>query len=69
MCSWYWFSESLTEDQLLRIVDAIEVVNYEPGQNIIKKGQTGNIFYMIQDGTVAVTEVGKNNEFSDHELT
>lgn len=54
---------------MLRIVDAIEVVNYEPGQNIIKKGQTGNIFYMIQDGTVAVTEVGKNNEFSDHELT
>lgn len=57
----------LTEDQLEKVVDAVEVFPYKAGEVIITKGQVGNIFYMIKEGTVSVTDVGE--KFSDHNLS
>jgi cGMP-dependent protein kinase len=57
----------LTDDQLDKVVDAVEVFPYKAGEVIITKGQVGNIFYMIKEGTVSVTDVGE--KFSDHNLT
>ena len=37
------------------------------GEEMIKKGAEGNIFYMIQEGTVSVTDMG--DQFSNHTLT
>jgi CRP-like cAMP-binding protein len=57
----------LTEEQLDKISDAIEIFPFKIGETIISKGDVGNIFYMIKEGTVAVTDVGE--KFSDHNLT
>jgi serine/threonine protein kinase/CRP-like cAMP-binding protein len=37
------------------------------GDEIIKKGAEGNVFYMIKEGTVSVTDMGE--QFSNHTLT
>jgi cGMP-dependent protein kinase len=37
------------------------------GDVIIKKGQEGNIFYIVKEGTVSVTEMGA--QFTDHTLS
>jgi CRP-like cAMP-binding protein len=37
------------------------------GDVIIKKGAEGNVFYIIKDGTVAVTDMGA--QYADHTLT
>jgi CRP-like cAMP-binding protein len=36
---------------------------------IIEKGSEGNVFYMIQEGTVLVTDVGSSGAFNDHSLS
>lgn len=57
----------LTEDQLEKLCDTVEIFGYNPGDIIIKKGQEGNIFYIVKEGVVSVTEMGA--QFSDHTLT
>jgi CRP-like cAMP-binding protein/tRNA A-37 threonylcarbamoyl transferase component Bud32 len=57
----------LTEEQLDKLSDTVEIFGYNPGDVIIKKGQEGNVFYIIKEGTVSVTEMGA--QFSDHTLT
>jgi len=39
-----------------------QMVTYAPGDVIIKKGDTGNIFYMIKSGTVKCTDMGSNTK-------
>eukprot|EP01038_Epipyxis_sp_PR26KG_P006283 gene6283-8651_t len=56
----------LTEDQLDKIGDAVEVFPYNEGDVVIRKGAEGNVFYMIKEGEVMVTEMG--DQFSDHTL-
>jgi len=53
---------SLTEKQLQKICDSVEIVPYKTGDVIIKKGDVGDIFFMIKSGRVAVTEVNASNE-------
>jgi len=43
--------QDLTEDQVSRIADAVEVFHYDPGTAIIEKGTEGNVMYMIQSGS------------------
>jgi CRP-like cAMP-binding protein len=57
----------LTPLQLSKISEAVEIVKFQGGQTVFKKGSEGNIFYMIKEGRVRVTEVG-SGAFNDHTL-
>ncbi|KAH8057665.1 hypothetical protein JL722_6755 [Aureococcus anophagefferens] len=57
--------EGLTDDQLKRVADAVQIVRYPAGKRIIQKNETGNVFYMIQEGAVDCTDVGASNQFKD----
>lgn len=48
----------LTDDQLEKISEAVELFPYNAGDIIIKKGTEGKVFYMIKEGTVLV-DVGE----------
>lgn len=58
----------LTPLQLSKISEAVEIVKFQAGQSVFKKGSEGNIFYMIKEGSVRVTDVG-SGAFNDHTLT
>lgn len=60
--------EGLTDEQIDKLTDTIEIVNYEAGEQIIKKGSEGNVFYMIKQGSVAVKNVGAGSQFNDQIL-
>jgi CRP-like cAMP-binding protein len=60
--------EGLTDEQLDKLTDSVEIVNYEAGEQIIKKGSEGNVFYMIKEGSAAVKNVGSGTQFSDQIL-
>ena len=38
------------------------------GDELIKKGTDGNVFYMIKEGRVRVSDVGDGRTYSDHDL-
>jgi len=57
----------LTDDQLEKLTDTVEIVPYNAGDAIIRKGAEGNVFYMIKDGKVKVSDAGE--QFSDNILT
>jgi len=57
----------LTEEQIDKISDSVEIFPYKAGDEIIKRGAEGNVFYMIKEGTVAVTDMGE--QFTNHTLT
>lgn len=59
----------LTVHQLSKISDSVEILKFEKGDYIIKKGSVGNVFYIIKEGTVKVTDVGSTSQFNDHTLT
>eukprot|EP01029_Cantina_marsupialis_P015032 TRINITY_DN3291_c0_g1_i1.p1 TRINITY_DN3291_c0_g1~~TRINITY_DN3291_c0_g1_i1.p1 ORF type:complete len:768 (+),score=256.59 TRINITY_DN3291_c0_g1_i1:163-2466(+) len=48
----------LTEDQIVSISDAITTKQFNGGDFIIKKGEQGDAFYIIQDGNVLCTNIG-----------
>lgn len=58
----------LTPMQLSKITEAVEMVAFSPGEYIIRKGSEGNIFYMIKEGVVRVSDVGATSQFADHKL-
>jgi cGMP-dependent protein kinase len=58
--------EGLTTEQINKIADTVEVINYNPKDVIIRKGTQGSIFYMIKAGEVRVSDVGA--KFKDHSL-
>lgn len=47
----------------------MEIVKFEAGDYVIRKGSEGNIFYMIKEGTVRVVNVGASGQFNDHTLS
>jgi len=55
--------EGISEVELESVSHAVVAVHFNPGDQIIHKGDEGNIFYMIQSGQVLVKEIGAN--FSD----
>jgi cGMP-dependent protein kinase 1 len=50
--------EGLSEAQFEKLCDAVEVVPYSAAASIVKKGDVGNIFYMIKEGSVEVSNFG-----------
>lgn len=59
--------ENLTDEQLDKVSDAVEIFGFSEGETIIAKGSEGHAFYMIKEGTVAVSDIGE--QFSVHTLT
>ena len=53
---------SLNPDQQETIADALELIDFEEGDTIFKKGQVGDRFYMIKEGSVAITNPDNENE-------
>lgn len=58
--------EHLFDHQLAKICDTVEIVSYNPGDFIIRKGSEGNVFYMIKEGTVLIKDIGVKAQFADH---
>jgi CRP-like cAMP-binding protein len=49
----------LDDSTLGQIADVMKLVDYEPNERIIKQGEVGDHFYIIQSGTVVVTQGNK----------
>jgi len=49
---------SLTDAQVTRLADVVQVTEFAAGQTIIHKGERGHVFYIIKSGKVVCTEVG-----------
>jgi CRP-like cAMP-binding protein len=49
----------LDDSTLGQIADVMKLVDYEPNERIIKQGEVGDHFYLIQSGTVVVTQGSK----------
>jgi CRP-like cAMP-binding protein/tRNA A-37 threonylcarbamoyl transferase component Bud32 len=58
---------NLTDEQLMKVSDTVELFPYSEGDIIIAKGSEGKAFYMIKEGTVSVSDIG--DQFSAHTLT
>ena len=52
----------LTDDDLLKIVDVIETLQFTDGDNIVTQGDVGDSFYIIKDGQVKCTRKEESGE-------
>jgi CRP-like cAMP-binding protein/tRNA A-37 threonylcarbamoyl transferase component Bud32 len=52
------FLTDLDDRDLLRISDALTTVTFKEGERIINKGDVGEVFYIIREGTVKVHDIG-----------
>jgi CRP-like cAMP-binding protein/tRNA A-37 threonylcarbamoyl transferase component Bud32 len=52
------FLAELDDRDLLRISDALTSVTFPEGERIINKGDVGEVFYIIREGTVKVHDIG-----------
>jgi cAMP-dependent protein kinase regulator len=48
----YLFSENLDKWERLTVADALEAVNFEDGEVVVKQGEPGDDFFIIVDGYV-----------------
>ena len=53
---------SLNMERKGMIADALELMDFEEGEYIFKKGQVGDRFYMVKEGTVEITNPDADNE-------
>merc|ERR1719217_2003128 len=51
--------KGLTADELAKVADALQVRTFETGQEIIKEGDTGTEFFILETGSAAATKDGK----------
>jgi CRP-like cAMP-binding protein len=57
--------ETLTDEQLHTIADAVQERAFQPGDRIISKGDEGETFYMIKSGEVVCTDIGSSESAND----
>ncbi|OQS05145.1 phosphatidylinositol-4-phosphate-5-kinase (PIPK-D1/GPCR-PIPK) [Thraustotheca clavata] len=50
--------QNLTEEQFDVVADSVHTLHFHQGDTIVRKGDPGNILYMIQVGTVVCTDIG-----------
>ncbi|TYZ66629.1 hypothetical protein PybrP1_002243, partial [[Pythium] brassicae (nom. inval.)] len=48
----------LTDAQLRQLAEAAQIVTFAKGERIVKKGERGNVLYIIKTGTVVCSDVG-----------
>jgi CRP-like cAMP-binding protein len=51
------FLEPLTNKQISRLAGALEISYYDKGDFILRQGETGDSFFIIEEGTVKCTQV------------
>ena len=51
------FLEPLTNKQISRLAGALEISYYEKGEFILRQGENGDSFFIIEEGTVKCTQV------------
>ncbi|KAL7686618.1 putative cGMP-dependent kinase, protein kinase-like domain superfamily, rmlC-like jelly roll [Plasmopara halstedii] len=61
--------QALTETQLSQLAEAAQFVKFAKGERIIKKGERGNVLYIIKSGVVICTDVGDNHRLESLRLT
>jgi len=52
------FLSDLEDNMLTRIADALTTVVFPKGERIINKGDVGEVFYILREGTVKVHDIG-----------
>ena len=52
------FLMELDDQTLMKISDALTAVTFPEGEAIINKGDVGEVFYILKDGTAKVSEIG-----------
>lgn len=52
------FLSELEDSTLTRITDVLTTVSFPQGERIINKGDVGEVFYILRDGTVKVHDIG-----------
>ena len=50
--------QSLSDRVLTKFADALTRVRFEPNDRIVRKGEVGQIFYIIEEGKVKVHDIG-----------
>lgn len=61
--------QALTETQLSQLGEAAQFVKFSKGDRIIKKGDRGNVLYIIKSGVVICTDVGDSHKMESIRLT
>lgn len=51
------FLDPLSNEQISKLAGALETIVYEDGDYIIRQGEIGDSFYVIEDGTVKCTQI------------
>mmetsp|Transcript_3054 Transcript_3054/g.10741 ORF Transcript_3054/g.10741 Transcript_3054/m.10741 type:complete len:729 (-) Transcript_3054:1526-3712(-) len=46
----------LTSEERIRLAEALEEKSFNPGQNVVKQGEAGDLFYIVLSGEAIVTE-------------
>jgi CRP-like cAMP-binding protein len=54
------FLDPLSPEQIAKLAGALDVVTYADGQYIIKQGDVGDSFYIIESGSVKCTQIKSN---------
>lgn len=52
------FLSELDDQALVKISDALTTVTFPEGERIINKGDVGEVFYILREGTVTVHDIG-----------
>jgi cAMP-dependent protein kinase regulator len=50
--------QNLSEPQLSQLADAVQMVHFRAGERIITKGENGDVFYILKEGFVVITDLG-----------
>lgn len=51
------FLDPLSNEQIGKVAGALETTTYENGEYIIRQGDMGDSFYIIEDGNVKCTQL------------
>jgi len=60
--------KDLTMAQVTQLADTVERATFHAGETIIRKGEAGNIFFIVQSGKVKCTESGTGERGSSVDL-
>jgi len=50
--------ESFRDDQMASLSDVLVLMKYKSGEEILKQGEAGDTFYIVEDGTLAASKDG-----------
>lgn len=51
------FLEPLSNEQISKLAGALEIVNFDEGEYIVRQGDVADSFFIIEDGVVRCTQI------------